>query len=279
MTGGGTSLRFTKMSGGGNDFIVIDASEAAALRDPAAFARLACRRGSSVGADGVLVVGPGEGSALRLIHRNADGGRSALCGNGTRCAARWAWDRGLRDSPTVMETDAGPVRATALPDGGVRLGLPMRLDPPELREVAVADDRVRGYLLQVGVPHFLVPVPRVEDVDVAARGAAIRRADPFRDAGINVSFVARREDGDLDIRTYERGVEAETLSCGTGCVAAGVTALAAGWSASPVSCHTRSGIVLVVRAAPSPDGYGDLELAGDARRIYEGLLGPEALVP
>jgi diaminopimelate epimerase len=267
------------MSGGGNDFIVLDASEAVTIRDPAAFARLACRRGSSVGADGVLVVGVGEGGVLRLIHRNADGGRSALCGNGTRCAARWAWDRDLVRGPTVIETDAGPVRATSLPEGGVRLGFPLRVDPPVLREVMVGEDRVQGYLLQVGVPHLLVRVPRVEDVDVAARGAAIRRAEPFRDAGINVSFVARRADGDLDIRTYERGVEAETLSCGTGCVAAGVMALAAGWSTSAVSCHTRSGVVLAVRAAPSADGYGDLELAGDARRIYEGLLGPEALLP
>lgn len=270
-------LPFTKMSGGGNDFIVLASSDAARIPDLPEFTRRACRRGMAVGADGVLVI-EDRADGIGLTHLNADGGRSALCGNGTRCAARWARRRSGSEGSLRIHADAGELLARFTQDARVELLLGFAVRPPEARRLTTTSGDVEGHFLEVGIPHFLIQIPDVAEAPVASVGAELRRHRGFAPHGTNVSFLARRADGTLDLRTYERGVEAETLSCGTACVAAGVLAVHSGWSASPVICHTRSGVDLVVAVgAREEPGYRELSLVGDARFIYEGRLSAEAI--
>ena len=271
-------LPFVKMSGGGNDFIVIAAELAAAIPDLQAWIRSVCRRGLSVGADGVLVVGGSPGEVISLVHYNADGGRSELCGNGARCAARFARAQGWGGEPLRLETDAGAVEASFAGNGEVTVrlgpacGLPQRVD----LDLAPAG-KVSGFFVTVGIPHFVSRVAAIATAPVSVTGPAIRRHGAFGSEGTNVSFIAPRPDGSLDIRTYERGVEGETLSCGTGCVAAAAVSVDQGWTSSPVTCHTASGIDLTVTVVRTESGFEGLSLAGDARLIYAGRLHPEAL--
>jgi diaminopimelate epimerase len=136
---------------------------------------------------------------------------------------------------------------------------------------------VRGFFVRVGIPHFVTRVAAIATAPVSVAGPAIRRHAEFGGDGTNVSFIAPREDGSLDIRTYERGVEGETLACGTGCVAAAAVAVDQGWTSSPVTCHTASGVDLSVGLVRTESGFEGLSLAGDARLIYAGRLHPEAL--
>lgn len=269
---------FTKMSGGGNDFVVLAQEVAPPEADLAEWVRCVCRRGLSTGADGVLVLGPSSTADVRLVHYNADGGRSSLCGNGTRCAARWTRrQRGPVDHVT-LETDCGPVEARFPSDEQVSILLPFACRAPQPRRVQLEGAAaVEGYFVEVGIPHFLAPVESFEDVDVEETGGAIRRHAMFAPDGTNVSFLVRGDDGSLELRTFERGVEAETLACGTACVAAAILAVERGWSRAPVVCHTRSGLELQVGLEGSAEGYRGLRLQGDARFIYEGNLAPEAL--
>jgi len=271
-------VRFTKMSGGGNDFIVVEAASLGAVPDVPYWVRRVCRRGLSVGADGVLVVedlGPAE---VQLVHYNADGGRSSLCGNGTRCAARWARPRAGGAETIRLATDAGPMEARFTPTGGVTVWLGLRCAAPQVRHVELEDGAtVSGHYLEVGIPHFVARVEALGDIPVDRIGGSIRRHVAFGEAGTNVSFVAPRPDGVLEIRTFERGLEAETLACGTACVAAAVVAVEAGWTGPPVVCRPRSGIDLVVGLTETGGGYENLSLEGDARVICEGSIEPEAL--
>lgn len=269
---------FTKMSGGGNDFVVLAQEEAPAEADLVDWVRRVCRRGLSTGADGVLVLGPSSTADVRLVHYNADGGRSSLCGNGTRCAARWTQRRQGCVGQVMLETDCGLVQARFLPDEQVSILLPFVCSVPQWRRVPLEDAvAVEGYFVEVGIPHFLVPVESFGEVEVQQTGCALRRHSMFAPQGTNVSFVIHNDDGSLDLRTFERGVEAETLACGTACVAAAILAVERTWSRTPVVCHTRSGLDLRVELEAGAEGYHGLRLQGDARFIYEGRLAPEAL--
>jgi diaminopimelate epimerase len=265
------------MSGGGNDFLVLDQESAPHPEDLSDWVRSVCRRGLSVGADGVLLVSPSTSADVRLLHYNADGGRSQLCGNGTRCAARWHRRR-HGDGPVTLETDAGTIEARFPEEDQVSLLLPFGCTGPERRHVPLDQGpAVTGYYLEVGIPHFVVPVESLDGVDVEDTGGALRRHALFAPQGTNASFVLPLADGGLDVRTFERGVEAETLACGTACVAAAVVAVEQGWSREPVVCHTRSGIRLTVDLQRAAGGYQELRLQGDARFIYEGRLDAEAV--
>lgn len=269
---------FTKMSGGGNDFVVLAREVLPRDTDLAVWVRRVCRRGLSAGADGVLVLGPSSTADARLMHYNADGGRSSLCGNGTRCAARWTRrQRGPVDCIT-LETDCGPVEARFPSGEQVSILLPFRCRAPQPRRVELEGAAaVQGYFVEVGIPHFVTPVESFEGVDVQETGGALRRHAMFAPRGTNASFVARCDDGSLEVRTFERGVESETLACGTACVAAAILAVERGWSRAPVVCHTRSGLDLRVELEAAAGAYHGLRLQGDARFIYEGHLAPEAL--
>lgn len=282
---GGLARNFWKMAGAGNDFLVFYGTASVGGRETETIRRL-CRRGTGVGADGVLFVSEKESAGprkeIRVDYFNADGGPARFCANGTRCAARFAVLRGLADEELVAHTGWGAIAATVRPDGNVTLRLPEPIAlggsvatfDPEGREV-----EPRAASLTVGVPHLVVFCAgdlEVETLDVAALGPPLRR-HPELPEGANVNFVSVRGGSRLSVRSYERGVEAETLSCGSGVVASAVVAGAERGQIAPVSVATRSGSALVVGFRLEGSLAHDVTLTGDARVVFEGLLKEEAL--
>ena len=270
MSGG---LPIVKMSGSGNDFIVLGSDAIRSLDlPPAEWARRACRRALSIGGDGVLLVEAGGADRVRVAFYNPDGS-PAFCGNGSRCAARFAQLRGLAGEAMILETAVGEVPAQIEGDR-VRLTLP----PPEDRGTAVlrvGDETVRGRFVVAGVPHFVVDVEAIEDAPLERWGPGLRRHPHFGDDGANVDLLARRADGVLGLRTWERGVEGETLACGSGAVAAGFAAWLDGGPAS-ARLVPRSERAVEVAFEGSLERPRSAVLTGDARVIFEGLALPEA---
>ena len=263
---------FYKMSGSGNDFVVVDArNEAAGELEAPAIVQAVCARGTGVGADGIVFLEPSRVGAYRIRYLNADGSLAALCGNATLCSARLAVELGAADrGGFLIETDAGVLPARFV-DGGPEIDL------EAVREVVADDERVElaagelraGFVL-AGVPHVVLRVSDVEAVDVVGRGRPIRRDPSFRQ-GANVNFVSPGLGGAWRMRTYERGVEGETLACGTGAVAAAVLLNAWGVSGPQVSVETRSGRMLRVRLVRTGDGWRP-SLSGEARVVFRGTL-------
>jgi diaminopimelate epimerase len=282
---GGLARMFWKMAGAGNDFLVFEGAAGVGGREAETIRRL-CRRGTGVGADGVLFVSPVESAGgvreIRVDYFNADGGPARFCANGTRCAARFGVFRGLADADLVVHTGWGAIRATVREDGNVTIRLPEPIAlgtwvptfDPEGRRV-----EPRAASLTVGVPHlvaFCAGDVEVETLDVATLGPPLRR-HPELPEGANVNFVSVRGGSRLSVRTFERGVEAETLSCGSGVVAAAVVAGAERGQLPPVAVATRSGSALVVDFRLEGSLAHDVTLTGDARFVFEALLNAEAL--
>lgn len=269
-------LRFKKMSGAGNDFMVLDASAWETLRgDRAAWVRAVCRRGVSVGADGVLVVsleGPGR---VRVVFFNPDGGE-AFCGNGSRCAARYAATRGMAPATAmILATSIGEIPAVV--EGGiVRLTLP---PPEDLGAIVLENDAqtFRGRWVIAGVPHIVIPVEGLASYPLERIGPSLRRHPELGPSGANVNLVESDERGRIHVRTWERGVENETLSCGTGAVAVAFAARLVGASETAVVVP-RSGLTLTVMFDGEPARPAYARLQGDARFVFEGSLDPEATV-
>jgi diaminopimelate epimerase len=262
---------FYKMSGSGNDFVFIDArlEPGGRLEDPAVV-QAVCARGTGVGADGIVFLrSQDNGIAIRYL--NSDGSLAALCGNATLCSARLAAELGIVDRQHEFDiaTDSGGVRAR------FRKGQPeIDLQPvTELRECFEAGLEAReariGFAL-VGVPHLVILCDDIEDAPVVQRGRKLRH-HPALAHGANVNFVSKTADR-WRMRTYERGVEAETLACGTGAVATGL--LLAAWGEAPesVELETRSGRVLNVRHNRI-NGRFLPSLSGEARIVFVGTLG------
>ncbi|MCU0561272.1 MAG: diaminopimelate epimerase [Desulfobacterales bacterium] len=269
-------IAFTKMSGCGNDFIVID--NRGRPLDEASLAALVtgvCRRRLSVGADGVILIEASAAADFRWRFFNADGSRAEMCGNGARCAARFAVLNGIGGPQVSFETDAGLIRAQV--DGTqVRVAMP---EPGEIRlerPLALAAGLLRVSTVDTGVPHAVLAVADVAEVDVVGLGREIRRHPAFAPAGTNADFISTDGAGGLCIRTYERGVEDETLACGTGAVAAALVAAETMGAASPVRLRTRSGEPLTVHFRRRGGRFCDIFQEGGARVIFTGSLSEEA---
>jgi diaminopimelate epimerase len=273
--------QFYKMSGSGNDFVFVDARHAGAgdLATPERI-RQVCARGTGVGADGIVFVGPAPaGADIGIRYFNADGSLGELCGNATLCTVRLAAVLGLDAAAGLrIATDAGIMTArmaAGVPEFDLGAVSRVETDPP-IGPAAGAGERRIGYAV-AGVPHLVVLVDRVEDVDVVGRGRALRSHAATGAAGANVNFVAPARGngagaGDWVMRTYERGVEGETLACGTGSVAASTLLHAWGLAAgSPVRVWTRSGLPLDVTVTRSGDSWS-AALRGEARLVFRGEL-------
>ena len=267
----GVKFRFLKMHGAGNDFVVID------HRDPflpeplePGLARL-CDRRRGVGADGVLLLERDPELDFAMRYFNADGRPAEYCGNGARCLALLALDLGLGRSGEVrFRTAAGPQRARRDPRGrGIRLAFGSTARGSEPLRVEAAGRAFAGRLLRPGVPHFVTAVERVEWIPVAEWGTALRHHPTFGAEGANVDFVARLGPGRVAMRTYERGVEAETLACGSGAIAAALWSATEG-DASPVQILTAGGDELEVEFRAGKDGYEDVHLTGPAEVSFQG---------
>ena len=265
------------MAGAGNDFVVID-HRSGGIDDPAALTRKTCTRGLSVGADGLILIEKSDRATFRMRYFNSDGSLGEFCGNGTRCAARFAALHGIAPAKMTVETDAGIVSAEVGADGLVTISLP----PPQTfradRPIRIGDETIHGSSVTVGVPHYVL-FPRTDlwSLDIVPLGRAIRMHRDLQPAGANVNFVHVRDSHSIEIRTYERGVEAETLACGSGIVASvSVSALSKKVS-SPVSVTTRSGATLLVSFTLDGTEMRDVRLRGDARLVYRGTTTPETI--
>lgn len=269
-------LEFHKFSGAGNDFILGDNRQGAWNVAPLSrLARGLCRRGLSVGADGLILLEPSTKAHLRLRLFNPDGSQSPFCGNGARCAARYAFLKVAAGRTMSLETGAGVVSARVLPDGRVEVEVPLPPEEPRPVEVSLPRATVPALLVSAGVPHLVVFVRNLSAVPVPSLGASLRRAPEVGPEGANVDFVSTVGGGPYPIRTFERGVEGETLACGTGAVAAAWALRCRKAVTGPVRLLPRSGKVLEVTF--SSDRSPFCRLTGEARPVYRGFLSQESL--
>ncbi len=275
-TGKQDPLSFAKMAGGGNDFVVID-NRTAKIADATELTRRICTRALSVGADGLILIEGSARATFRMRYYNSDGSLGEFCGNGTRCAARFAFLNVIAGKRMTIETDAGIVGAEIGEGGRVTITLPA---PYGFRgkQLRVGEKVIRGSFITVGVPHYVIFLR--DDLwlqDIVPLGRAIRRHEDLQPHGANVNFVVVRDDHSIEVRTYERGVEAETLSCGSGVVASAVTSALQGRVKSPVSVLTRSGIPFEVTFELAQGAVDHVRMRGDARLIYRATITPETL--
>jgi diaminopimelate epimerase len=269
-------LPFFKMSGAGNDFIIIDnRAGIVTIDDLPKFAAQVCRRKMSVGADGLFLLEKSDKADFKWQFFNADGSVPGMCGNGARCAARFAFLTGMTGRELSFETLAGIIHASV---EGERVKIKMTA-PHDMRlnrTLALASGSIGYSFINTGVPHVVIEVPDVACVEVVAVGRQIRHHPDFAPAGSNVNFVAPLPQGIFAIRTYERGVEDETLACGTGNVAAALVLSARHGSPSPITLRTHSGSLLKVHFAPAHGQEQTVYLEGDARVIYAGEMNEAA---
>lgn len=264
-------LRFTKMNGAGNDFVLIDnRTEALKLsRQQIAFL---CDRHRGVGADGLLLVEPPEaGADFRMRYYNSDGGEAEMCGNGARCFSRFVNQIAGPLSEVRFETQAGIIQAEF--DGElVTLGMSQPHGLVLNRSLDIGGFKLSTHLVNTGVPHVVTFVDDIESTPVQQWGSEIRYHAAFHPNGTNANFVKEIEPGKLAIRTYERGVEAETLACGTGVTAAGLIYAALSNAPSPVQLQVRGGDWLEVGFRASGNDFENVTLKGPADFTFEGSI-------
>jgi diaminopimelate epimerase len=270
-------IDFTKMSGTGNDFILMDHRAPFLSREEMpAFARAVCRRRFSAGADGLIFIEKSETADFRWQFLNADGSWAEMCGNGARCAARFAHAKGIAPARMSFETVAGRIEAEVTGRSvKLRMTAPAGLRLQET--IGEGGKELVLHSLNTGVPHAVLFVENLGQAPVLELGRAVRFHEHFQPAGTNVNFVQRLADNGLAVRTYERGVEGETLACGTGAVAAAIIAGLLGQARPPVTVTTSGGEQLIIHYALAGQEITEVFLEGPANFIYEGRLHAEAI--
>lgn len=259
------------MSGAGNDFIVIDNRDSSIDFDIPRLAVALCSRRHGVGADGLLLVEPSAKAIFSMRYYNADGSFGGMCGNGGRCIARYAYAREI--APPLMKFEAlDHVYSAEVMDTSVKLWMKT---PSNFRKnllVTSGGEKFFGHFIDTGSPHFVIESADLESTDVIRVGKAIRNHPIFTPEGCNVNFVSRQAHDILSIRTYERGVESETLACGTGSVASAIVYVLQHGLKSPVTLNVRSGEQLVVYFDFERGQFRNVILEGSAHMIFSGTL-------
>jgi diaminopimelate epimerase len=264
-------LKFVKMSGAGNDFVVADNRSGDFPSDAATIARI-CHRRFGVGADGVLLVEPSKTADFFMRYYNADGSEAEMCGNGARCISRFFVERcGTKSREVKFETKAGLIEATVL---GEQVRLKMS-EPRELalrRSIQLKAGPREYHFINTGVPHAVFLTDNADREMVGPVGAEVRHHKDFAPRGTNVDWVQTLGDNSIRVRTYERGVEAETLACGTGVVASAIVASLVGQVQRPVQVTVQSGRVLEVDFTRDGEVFRDVFLTGPAEFVFAGTL-------
>lgn len=258
-------LKFSKLSGAGNDFILVEKRALGRLSGPAAAKKL-CARRFSIGADGLLIV---EKRGLRLAYFNSDGSK-AFCGNGARSAAWWMHSQGWAGKKFKLATTAGLLDVSILGKERAKLSMPAAKGLRQNLKLSALGRRWSVDYITVGVPHAVVEIPasQLDDFPVNTVGKALRSHRAFGKAGANVNFVAPGVV--LKVRTFERGVEGETLACGSGVVASAICASHWDKKRAPIRLRAKSGAVLSVDFKRTGKNFSALSLEGPARVIYTG---------
>lgn len=272
-----TDIEFWKMNGSGNDFILIDNRDGKVPeKDMGKLVLGACRRRESIGADGMIFIINSDKYDFAWRFFNADGGEVEMCGNGSRCAARFASLKGIAGDSMTFETMAGPVSAE-VKGRVVKVLMPV---PSGLRtdmEIPLKSKTINGDFINTGVPHVVVHAKDLENHPIIEDGREIRYHSIFAPAGTNANFISVRDPNYIFVRTYERGVEDETLACGTGSIAAALTANARGMASSPVTIKTRGGEELKIHFEKEGDSFTRVWLEGGTAIVCTGILHEEAV--
>lgn len=260
------SISFSKMNSSGNDFILIDNRQGVFTPSPLV-AKKICARKTGVGADGILLLEKSAKQDFKMRIINADGSEAEMCGNGAGCIARFAYSLKVCKDVTTFETLAGPICAQMREDQ-VRLKM---IDPFNLNLGQDLDGQ-EIHFINTGVPHIVIISDDIEKVDVVSFGRQIRYHPKFQPAGTNVNFIQVLDKATIKIRTYERGVEDETLACGTGSVAGAITSSLLGYTQAPISAKTKGGEVKTVYFDLVGQEIKNVYLEGKVNFVYEGGL-------
>jgi diaminopimelate epimerase len=264
-------LSFTKMNGAGNDFVLLD-NRSGQLRLNSDEIAFLCDRHRGVGGDGVLLLErAGNGADFRMRYYNSDGGEAEMCGNGARCFARFANKLAGPLSQVSFETQAGTIRAMLQGEEvTVTLSTPHGLALN--RKLQVEGEELVAHVLNTGVPHVVIMVDDLETTPVHELGKVIRYHQEFRPRGTNANFVKELAPGNIAIRTYERGVEAETLACGTGVTASALIYSRLRSIAGPIRVRVLGGDWLEVAFVNRGEEFREVTLKGPADFVFEGAI-------
>ncbi len=267
------NVTFTKMAGAGNDFVVVD-NRSGVVPEGQARRELVvhwCHRRFGIGADGVLLLEEHPTLDFSMRYYNADGGEAEMCGNGGRCIARFAYENGIAAEQMTFQSVAGEHTACIVGEN-VRLGM----TPPTDIETGVSLPLEGGertvHLVNTGVPHVVEFVDDVDSTDVLTLGREIRYHERFAPAGTNANFIMPVDRSTFRIRTYERGVEDETLACGTGTTGAAIIGALQGMFDPPVTGITHGGLPLIVHFAMNRGHVSDVLLEGNADAPFTGVV-------
>jgi len=254
------TFTFFKYQATGNDFIVVDNRQEFFVKNDTKLIKTLCDRRFGIGADGLILLENTKGYDFKMIYFNSDGRESTMCGNGGRCIVHFSKHLGIIDNIAAFLAIDGPHDATI-----------------KFNEVALKMSNVSGInydksdvVLDTGSPHYVALRSRIDEIDVAQEGAKIRYNKHYKNEGINVNFVEQIDSDQFAIRTYERGVEAETLSCGTGATAAAIAMYATGKTQSQTLTMNTPGGALKVQFCAKNDGFNDIWLMGPAEQVFEG---------
>jgi diaminopimelate epimerase len=266
-------INFSKLTAAGNDFVLIDnRTNIIPESNYQTWAKKLCDRKYSIGGDGLIFLENSSCKDFKMKYFNSDGSHACMCGNGGRSVARFAYDLGAANSKMAFETDAGVINAEILEKDRVKLDL---YDPKDLKrdiKVEIGGCTFDVDFINTGVPHAVIFVDDVEKVDVFKYGRAIRYHKVFEPSGTNVNFVQVAKDNTLFVRTYERGVEGETLACGTGTTASGIISVMKGFLKSPVKVIAKGGDNLSVAMKIENDKISNVVLEGPAVISFKGTV-------
>ncbi|MBL0308645.1 MAG: diaminopimelate epimerase [Bacteroidetes bacterium] len=257
------TVKFYKYQGTGNDFIMIDNREGLLDRNHPELVRLLCDRRFGIGGDGLIYFQNKSGYDFEMVYFNSDGNESSMCGNGGRCLIRFVKDLGLISSQCRFLAIDGDHNGEILADGDVVL---------QMMDVPTIESFQNDFVLNTGSPHYVRFVEDVRKLNLVEEARKVRYSPRFEKEGINVNFVTRRSDQEIYVRTYERGVEDETLSCGTGVVASAIAfAVSTIPSLSQIQVETPGGL-LSVKLQKAEAGYRNIFLQGPAKKVFEGSV-------
>ena len=259
------NIQFSKYQGTQNDFVIID-NRGGGIKLTTDRIQFLCDRRKGVGADGLMLLGNADGYDFSMTYYNADGKEGSMCGNGGRCLTQYAFDKGIKKEMYQFIAVDGPHESKIDTNGWVHL---------KMSDVKAVEKNIEGevtfYVLDTGSPHYVEMVDNVNSVEVVALGQMIRYNERFKQVGINVNFVAQQENH-LFVRTYERGVENETFSCGTGVTASALIAGIDKLGAQTIQIETLGGKLAVSFNNRGDNAFDDIWLMGPGTFVFDGTL-------
>jgi len=254
-------IKFRKYQGTGNDFVIIDNRDGAYSTLNIEQVAFLCNRKLGIGADGLMMLEEAEGFDFRMVYYNADGKEGSMCGNGGRCLVQFAYDLGIRKVKYLFIAVDGPHEALIDATGLIQL---------KMKDVSEVYEHETDQILNTGSPHYIRFVENIDETDVYTEGRKIRYNDTYAAEGINVNFVTRKDWG-IKIRTYERGVENETLSCGTGATAAAI-ASSTQHGEQEIPVEVEGGRLAIRFNRTSEKSVDNIWLIGPATFVFEGII-------